>query len=261
MNSQHSNSSHTMSVWEHLSELRLCLIRALWGIVIASCGGWFATPYLLELLQHPLVSISQADTRLNFETVGGALDLRVTLSIWVGIVTSSPWWIYHIGRFIWPGLKKKEKIHALSFGLSGALFFLAGCITGAFFIPKAVDILLSFVPDNASALLRVDAYVRFCVAIIIGCGLSMLLPVILVALNRAHLLKARRMIQAWRWVTVSSFIFAAIVNPLPNPLPMTIQAFILIALYWAAVGLSAIFEKVESRKTQVKLEEKKTEEY
>ncbi len=232
-----------MGVFQHLRELRKRLILALIGIGMGTVVGWLVFDQAMDLLQAPLRDLSAATPQLNFQTVGAAFDLRLSVAVWVGLLVSSPWWILQIGMFIGPGLRRTEKIYVAAFGLTGVILFAAGSISGALVIPQAVEVLTSFIPADAATLLRADSFVSFCMRVILAFGLSFLVPEILVALDFVGVLRARTMLHAWRWAVVICFVFAAVINPLPSAAPMIVQALILLALYFLAIGISALHER------------------
>lgn len=232
-----------MSVGGHLQELRKRLILALSGIAVGAIAGWFLFDPIMAFIQRPLVDLGDVNVQLNYPTIGAALDLQIRVALWAGVVLSCPWWIYQIGAFISPGLKRKEKLGALIFGLAGVVLFLGGAATGVWLAPRAVQILQSFVPDDSVSLLQASAYVDFYLRLVLVFGASFLIPEVLVALNFAGALSARSMLKAWRWAVVAAFTFAAIANPLPSPWPMIVQAGVLIGLYLLAVLISWLRER------------------
>lgn len=231
-----------MSVGAHLMELRRRLIWALVGLGVATVPGWIFVDNILSFMQRPLVRMTQEGihtAQLNFQTIGGAFDLRMRIAIAAAVLISSPWWIAQIGLYVWPGLKRKERLHVLGFGIVGVALFLGGAYAGITMVPQAIQILMAFVPGDAAVLLRADSYLNFYMALVFAFGFSFLLPEFLVALNFAGVLSARTMLKGWRWAVVLSFALAAFINPIPNPIPMCIQATGLIALYFLAVAISA----------------------
>lgn len=237
-----------MSVPSHLKELRKRLILIIVGLLIGTVVGWFFTMPILDFVQKPLTELTEATPKLNFQTLGGAFDLRLRVAFWASILLTSPWWILQIGLFVWPGLRRGERLHALAFGVAGVVLFGAGVFAGIQVVPKAIQILVSFIPKDAEMLLRADSYIGFYMLLVFAFGFSFLLPEILVALNFAGILSSRAMLRAWRWAVVVAFVIAALINPIPNPIPMIIQAFALIALYLLAVGISALRERIVKKR-------------
>ncbi len=232
-----------MSISGHLKDLRKRVLLSLLGILVGAVGGWFLYEPVMDYITAPLLDIQDANTQINFPTIGAALDLKLRVSLWVGLIISCPWWIYQMGAFIVPGLKRKERWYAFAFGVVGVVLFISGAFTGVILVPRAVEILQSFVPAGGSSLLQADAYVDFYTRLVILFGISFLIPEVLVALNFLGILSSRNMLRAWRWAVLVAFIFAAIANPLPSPWPMIVQALVLVALYLLAVLISWINER------------------
>jgi sec-independent protein translocase protein TatC len=210
---------------------------------------------VVDFISGPLTEISDTNAQMNFETISAAIDLRLRVAISLGILVSSPWWIYQIAAFIGPGLKHREKAHAAGFGLAGLILFAGGAATGVVVAPRAVKILVSFVPDDAAALVSAVSYINFYTYLVIAFGVSFLLPELLVAASFAGVLKVRYMLKGWRVAVIAAFAFAAVVNPIPNPLPMIIQSLAMLALYYLAVLIAFLHErKVAKRIAQLELE-------
>ena len=228
---------------EHLKELRKRILLALVGIIVGAFGGWFVYEPVMAFITGPLKDMADSGTQINFPTIGSALDLKLRVSLWAGLMLASPWWIYQLGAFIMPGLKRKERIYVILFGAVGVLLFLGGAYTGVRLVPEAVKILQSFVPIGGISLLQADTYVDFYLRLVILFGISFLIPEVLVVLNFLGVLSARAMLRGWRWAVLTAFTFAAIANPLPSPWPMIVQAMLLVALYLVAVLISWIHDR------------------
>ncbi|WP_436231413.1 twin-arginine translocase subunit TatC [Arcanobacterium phocae] len=241
------NPEARMGIFAHIRELRKRLLLALLGIVIGTVPGWYLYEPVMRFIQEPVRQSQNAELALNFQTIGAAFDLKLTVAIWLSILLTSPWWITQVGLFIAPALKRREKLYVLLFGVVGVILFSSGAISGVWMAPRAVEILQSFVPEGAVSLLQANAYVTFYMRLVIAFGISFLLPELLVVLNFLGLMSAKTMLNGWRWATVVAFVFAAIANPLPSPWPMIVQALFLLALYLLAVLVSWIRERVVAR--------------
>ncbi|VEI12577.1 Sec-independent protein translocase protein TatCy [Trueperella bialowiezensis] len=237
-----------MPVREHLRELRKRILLSLAGIFVGAVIGWYLYEPAMNFITEPLTRITSQAAILNFDTIGQAFDLKLRVAFWIGVIISSPWWVLQLFLFISPGLKRKERWHLIVFSLVGVLLFAAGVLSGMRMAPIAVEILTSFNPDNSASFIRATAYVSFYMRLVMAFGLSFLLPEVLVVLNFLGLVSWRSMLRHWRWAVVLCFVFAAIANPLPSPWPMTIQAFVLIALYLLAVLISFINEKLRAKR-------------
>ena len=250
-----------MSVLGHLREARRRVLWALVGVVAGAIGGWFLVDPVMDFMLAPLHEIAGPKTQINFQTIGAAFDLKLQISIWLGVLISSPWWIFQILAFVAPGLKRREKRWLALFGVAGIALFAAGAACGVWVAPKAVSILQSFVPDGAYSLILASSYVTFYMRLVIAFGISFLAPEVLVMLGALGLVSAKTMLKGWRWATMIAFIFAGVANPLPSPWPMVVQALILLGLYFLAVLITWLLQRgrrpvVESGEKKIDYKEK-----
>ena len=83
----------------HLIELRKRLSWSALFILAGAVGGWFLFNPIFALLQQPIIDLAKEENlnaSVNFGTVMGALDLRIQVSIFLGVFVSSPVWLYQL---------------------------------------------------------------------------------------------------------------------------------------------------------------------
>src|SRR5437868_440394 len=119
----------SMSILEHLNELRTRIISALMGFGVAFL--------LCMVFAIPLWDLVQAPGLVAFKQLGRggfiAIDVMEQFSIiwmWTPLVAAiflgAPWIIYQVWAFISPGLYPKERRWAAPFILSTAGLFVTG---------------------------------------------------------------------------------------------------------------------------------------
>ena len=155
-----------MSLGEHLIELRKRLMRAAGAIVLGAIGGWFLYDPVWAALYDPIVRIAAArgidtaEVNLNYGTITGGFEQHLQISIVVGLVISSPVWLYQIFAFLVPGLTRKEKRYTFGFFFSAVPLFFAGCATGWFILPHIVELMASFIPAESTSLFDARTYLE-----------------------------------------------------------------------------------------------------
>ena len=240
-----------MALREHLLELRRRVVRAALAILAGAVAGWFLYDPVVAELTEPIQHLAAREGRtaeLNFPQVASSFDLKIKMSIWVGIIASSPAWIYQLWAFITPGLTRKERGYAALFVGAAAPLFLAGIALAWQFIPNAVGFLTSFTPEGAANIIVAQDYLGFVMRLLLGFGLAFLLPAVLVGMNLAGLIRGRALVQSWRWVTVLCVTFAAIATPTPDITAMFILALPMVLLFVAAITICLLNDRRRDRR-------------
>ncbi|WP_318245051.1 twin-arginine translocase subunit TatC [Brevibacterium gallinarum] len=217
------NPEKRMSLGGHLLELRNRVIICLIGLLLGGIVGWILYDPVLEILQTPIRQVAEQDGRdatLNFAGIASPFDLKIKVSLFLGIILTTPLWLYQLWAFIMPGLTKKEKLYALGFLAAAVPLFFIGAALAFFALPNAVRALMTFTPMGASNFVPAQDYFSFVMLIIVVFGIAFVLPVLMVGLNLVGILSADTIRRSWRWIVVLVFAFAAIATPSPDALSM-----------------------------------------
>ena len=242
-----------MSLGDHLRELRNRIVISLVAILVGAALGWWQYDAIFKRLEAPIEQVAvdrgtSLSALINFSGITDAFSILITVGLFVGVVVSSPVWLYQIWGFIVPGLTTREKRTAMFFIGAAVPLFLAGCALGYLTLPKAVHALLGFTPDGATNILPADTYLNFVLKFILAFGLAFLLPVFLVGLNAAGVLRARTMLRGWRPAVFLIFLFAAVMTPSPDPWSMLFLATPKVGLFFAAVGVAALIDRRRAKR-------------
>lgn len=240
-----------MSLGGHLIELRKRLYLSAIFIVAGAVLGWFSADFLLAQLREPIFLIASEQDRvatLNYDGITSAFDLKLQIAFTVGIVISSPFWLYQIWAFFMPGLTKKEIKYTLGFMLSAIPLFLAGCAAGWFVYPHIVALMTSFAPSDDATIITAKTYFDFVLKLVLVVGVAFVLPVFLVLFNFAGLLSAHSIIKSWRIAVLVIVLFTAIATPAADVLSMFLLAIPMVLLYFAAAGIAWIHDRRQLKK-------------
>lgn len=235
-----------MPLREHVRELRTRILLAAVGILLGAVASWFAYPWMFDVLSAPLVRL--ADERdqlvaLNFSGVATPLDLQVTLSLFGGVLVTSPWWIYQLWAFVTPGLTRRERRVTLAFAAASVPLFAAGAALAWWIMPKAIDLLVGFTPDDAVNVVDAQTYLGFVMRMVLAFGVAFLVPVVMVGLSAVGVASARGLLAGWRWAVLLAFVFAAVATPTSDVVSMIALALPICALYFGAVGVCAVVDR------------------
>lgn len=157
------------------------------------------------------------------------------ISFWVGLVGTSPIWMFLALRFVAPALRAQERWLILPFLLFSLLFIGFG-ILFAFYvtIPLGNQYLQAFNTSIGSNLWSLSNYLDYTVTLLLANGLAFELCVILLFLVHYRIVSADALASKRRYMIVLAFIIGALLTP-PDVLTQFMLAIPLIALYELAI--------------------------
>ncbi|TFD02447.1 twin-arginine translocase subunit TatC [Cryobacterium sandaracinum] len=242
-----------MSLGQHLLELRKRLFLAAAGVLVGAIVGWFLSDFVWDALREPIYAIIEAQDRtaqLNYPDITSAFDLKLKIAFYVGLVVSSPVWLFQIFAFLVPGLTRIEKQYTFGFLFTAIPLFLAGCAAGWFVLPNIVGLMTSFAPKEDAALIVAQSYLDFVLKLMIAIGVAFVLPVFIVLLNLAGVISAQSIIKSWRIAVLLITLFTAIATPAADVISMFLLAIPMVVLYFAAYGIAFLHDRRAARRAR-----------
>jgi sec-independent protein translocase protein TatC len=227
-----------MSFVEHLTELRVRLIRILIILTVAFAVAYTQGDLIIEFLLQPLRTALDGQGKIVYLGILDKLVVQFQISAWAGVILSCPLWFREAWLFIKPGLYQKEMNIILSFIFVGFFLFVAGVIFGYYVVfPFTFDTLLSFGVTNVEANLDLKEYLILSLKVLLFLGILFQLPNVMLILGFMEMV-TKQSLRKMRGVLYVIFaIFAAIITP-PDMITMMIVWVPLVVLY--EVGIIAV---------------------
>jgi sec-independent protein translocase protein TatC len=223
-----------MSFVEHLEELRSTLFFLLATAVVAGCGAWFISAWVLDRVVDPEVG------RVYYTAPSEAFLIRVKVSLAIGLLVALPILLARVWGFIAPGLFRKERRLVVPVLVSATMLFYGGLAFAYFFVvPRMMTFFLSFGSARLAPLLNVSDYFGFVAKFCLAFGLAFQLPLVLVMLAALGLVSPRRLWSQWRYGVLVIFILAAWLTP-PDVVSQVMMGVPLVVLYLAALVVASI---------------------
>ncbi|MFF4618508.1 twin-arginine translocase subunit TatC [Nonomuraea jabiensis] len=238
-----------MPLMEHLRELRNRLLIAAAAVVVGIIIGWIFFDPVWAFIKEPFCETPQAqqlrvgECTLTYGGIFQSFFLTLKVSAMVGVVVSSPVWLYQIWAFVTPALYRNEKRYSIAFlGLAIPLFVI-GAALAYVIMDTSLAILLGFAPSDTVAIIQIDEYVNYVLIMVVIFGISFELPLLLVFLNIIGVLPHATVKKHRRWVVFAMFVFGAIITPGGDPLTMMALAAPMVVLYFLAEFFMFVREK------------------
>jgi len=245
----------TMTLFEHLRELRYRLIVSILAIIVGMVVAWFFRYDLLDILQRPYFQAiaalkakhPDANTSLVNINLTSPLTLSLKVSALAGAIATAPFWLYQLWAFVVPGLLAKEKKWALIFIAAATPMFVGGVVVAYVVLPKAIAVLLSFPQSGVTNLQDINAYLAFLLRLMLVFGIGFLIPLIVLMLNIVGVIKAKQMAKYRSLVIFATFVFGAVATPSTDPFSMLAVAAPMALLFLAAEVIAHILDRRKER--------------
>jgi sec-independent protein translocase protein TatC len=217
----------SMPLAGHLAELRNRLIWSILAILVGGIVGFAFGDQLIAFLQAQL----PPDVELQQIELGDGFAIQIQIALVVGVVLAMPVLLWHVWRFVSPGLTREERRAVLPWIPAALVFFLIGVSIAFVILPFAAQFLLSFVPPGVLRNINIRSYFDFITSLFLVFGLLMEFPILLVGLSRVGIVTSARLTGIRRLVIVGSLIFSTVVTPGGDLVSPTVLWLTLLVLF------------------------------
>ena len=236
---------------DHLLELRTRLLRCVYTLAIAFAVCFYFADTILGILVQPLThAFPPGQGKLIYTKLYSAFFVNLKVSLFAAFLVSFPVIANQLWAFIAPGLYAKEKKAFLPFLLATPVLFSAGASLAYFFVmPTAFKWFIGFQGNRGGlqleALPGIEEYLNLVMQFIFAFGISFLLPVLLMLLNRAGIVTRAQLVAARRYVIVGITALAAVITP-PDVLSQLMLAVPLLILFEGTLIVMRFAEKKDA---------------
>jgi sec-independent protein translocase protein TatC len=243
-----------MTLTEHLGELRRRLVISVVAIIAGTIIAFVFHHQILSVLTRPYCHLPASYRLVSNRctlVVTGVLDaftVTLKLSLYTGLVLSSPVWLWQLWRFVTPGLHQNERRYAVGFVVSSVFLFLAGAGVAYLTLANGLHFLLGFATGGLTSLLTFDSYLSYVVALVLVFAVSFEFPLLVIMLNLVNVLSYERLRRWTRMVVFAIFAFAAVATPTQDPFTMLALAVPITALYGGSVGVAYLHDRRAARR-------------
>lgn len=238
-----------MALSDHLRELRARVLKMMLVILVGLIVSLFFFDQIFELVLDPYTKAQESlpdsvNTEATIAGAGGPLMLYLKLCGTVSVVLTSPLWLYQIWAFILPGLHASERKWSRVFAAVAGPLFLIGVAVGYYTLPKGLEILIGLTPASLTNLVEFGDYLSFLIRTLLVFGIAFEIPVFVILLNAAGILKGSALGAHRPWIVIGTFVFAAVATPSTDPFTMMFLAIPMVGLF----GISEIIARMMDRR-------------
>ncbi|MCL4514620.1 MAG: twin-arginine translocase subunit TatC [Firmicutes bacterium] len=226
----------TMTIVEHLGELRRRIIVSSAATAVGSVGGYLLAPRVVRILGRSV-------GRLIFVAPAEGFFTYLKIALMIGLVFASPVVLSEIWRFVLPGLTRREERYLRRYVPLIILLFLLGVVFAYLVIyPIALSFFLGFGTMRLKPVMAVGRLVGFVLSLLIPFGLMFELPVVVVILIKLGIIDLNFLLRHRKHAYFWAFVLGAVLTP-PDVVSQVLMAAPMIALFEIGVLVARFTRK------------------
>jgi sec-independent protein translocase protein TatC len=234
----------TMSLGEHIEELRIRLLYALAGLAVCSVAGFYFGFKVIHFMEDPYLAVMGEEARMQALGPADGFLSYVKISLITGLVISSPWVFYHIWMFVAAGLYQHEKRYVRYAVPFSAVLFITGSL---FFIIVVAPLTLGFLVKmndflDLNSIYSFPLYISFMTHLMLVFGIAFQTPTAIFFLNKTGLVSIKALSKSRKYVLLVIVIVAAMATP-PDVVSQVALAIPLYFLFELGILLCYISER------------------
>lgn len=210
----------TMTLVEHLEELRRRMFVSLIAVGAGAVVGFIFWDRLLGFLLSPLPKLSSQvfkNGQLIVHDPGEPFTIALKLALAAGFALALPVTLYQVWGFIAPALTRHEKKYALPFTLLGVLLFAVGLALGFIVLRWPLAWLIQFGGDRFVLLLDANSYFTFVTYFLLAFGIIFELPLVLTFMAVVGIVNSQILRQKRMYILFGLWLVSCVITPGADP--------------------------------------------
>jgi sec-independent protein translocase protein TatC len=250
MSAQPSPAETSMTLVEHLTELRRRLVICVLAVAIGMIIGFIFYEWVFDILLSPYKDVVRQDP--SSSAIGENLlatdplegfSVRMKTSTYTGIGLAMPVILWQIWKFVTPGLYEHEKRYAIPFVASALALFVLGAGLAYYTLPRAIDFLVDIGGDDLVTAYSPGKYFQLITYMMLAFGIGFEFPIVLVFLQMAGILQTDTLRRGRRFAIVGILVLVAVITPSGDPISMLMLSVPMVIFYEVAILIGSIITK------------------
>ena len=221
-----------------LTGVRNIFLKSLAFIVAAGIASFVYSKEMLLLL------VRATGIKVYYLTIQEVFLATVQLALFAGIFFAVPVVIF----LVWyemRGIYRMKPFYGYLLVLAAVILFYGGSLfCYKIVLPSGVSFLVTGYESEAlRSMISVERYLIFCTAMIFAFGITFEVPIILMALGKLGIVKAKMLARTRRYAILGIVVASALITPTPDVYNLMLLAVPMYIFYEIGIILVKILEK------------------
>ncbi len=233
----------------HLLELRDRLLRAFVAVIVVFIPCAIYSDELFTFLAQPLIEKLPKGATLIATSVISPFMTPFKLAFFVALFIAMPFVLYKVWAFVAPGLYRRERRFGMPLLASSiVLFYLGAAFAYVAVFPVMFDFFAKTTPAGVTMMTDITSYMDFILTMFFAFGVAFEMPVAVVLLVLAGLVRVEKLAEARGYVLIGIFVVAAVLTP-PDAISQSIMAIPMYLLYEGGLVMARIMQRMRRADT------------
>lgn len=239
----------TMTIIEHLEELRKVIIISFLSLIPTSVIGWLLRERTLALLLKPA---TDRGVKLVYLTPTEPFFVMLKIAIFTGVILATPIILWEVWSFVLPALRSSEKRLLALVVPASVILFVVGIVFGYMTVFKfGINFFINFATSQVIALtptFKLSDYLSFAISFLLPFGIIFELPLVVLVLAKIGIVSSRFLAKKRKYAILIIFVVAAIITPTPDVFTQTFVAGPMYLLYEISILIAYVVGRNKRRR-------------
>lgn len=233
----------SVSLFDHLLELRNRLLRSVLGVLIVFCCLVYFAQDLYQYVAQPLLATMPTGSQMIATDVASPFFAPFKLTLVLSLFIAMPFVLYQVWSFVAPGLYSNEKRLIAPLMLGSTILFYSG-IAFAYFIvfPVVFAFFTSVAPEGVVIATDISSYLDFILKLFFAFGAAFEIPIAIILMCWTGMTTPDSLREKRPYVIVAAFVIGMLLTP-PDIISQTMLAVPMLILFEAGIIIASLYHK------------------
>ncbi|MBU2925601.1 twin-arginine translocase subunit TatC [Colwellia sp. 4_MG-2023] len=236
-------SEKSVTIFDHLLELRTRLLHAVLGVIVVFCCLVYFAQDIYQYLAQPLLQTMPSGSQMIATDVASPFLAPFKLTIVLSIFLAMPYILYQMWSFIAPGLYRNEKRLIAPLMLGSTLLFYSGIAFAYFAVfPVIFAFFTSVAPDGVVIATDISSYLDFVLKLFFAFGAAFEIPVAIILMCWTGVTSPNSLRKKRPYVVVGAFVIGMLLTP-PDIISQSMLAIPMLLLFEVGIIIASLYHK------------------
>ena len=239
----------SVSLFDHLLELRNRLLRSVLGVMIVFCCLVYFAQDIYQYVAQPLLATMPEGSQMIATDVASPFFAPFKLTLVLSLFIAMPFVLYQVWSFVAPGLYSNEKRLIAPLMLGSTVLFYSG-IAFAYFVvfPVVFAFFTSVAPEGVVIATDISSYLDFILKLFFAFGAAFEIPIAIILMCWTGMTTPDSLREKRPYVVVGAFVVGMLLTP-PDIISQSMLAIPMLILFEVGIIIASLYHKEDEEES------------